>query len=156
MPTFITITGTRSTGHRPASEYDRLFVEFLRPFSAASFYVGGATGIDTLALTWLTQATSSTVTVVLPGTLDDQPLDAQSAVETAQGRGRLRDVVELRHPDFAGQRSAEGYHARNRWMVDRSDFVVGFPLGTATPAGGTWYTIEYAAERGLPRLIVPV
>ncbi|WP_284748261.1 DUF4118 domain-containing protein [Amycolatopsis sp. RTGN1] len=33
------------------------------------------------------------------------------------------------------------YHARNRWMVDRSELVIGFPRGT-NQAQGTWYTLN--------------
>ena len=40
-------------------------------------------------------------------------------------------------------------------MVDRSGFVIGFPKGT-DPHSGTWYTVNYAAAQGKPRLVVPV
>ncbi|MFB7532504.1 hypothetical protein ACFC0C_30675 [Streptomyces sp. NPDC056178] len=47
------------------------------------------------------------------------------------------------------------YHARNRWMVDRTSMTIGFPHA-AEPSTGTWQTIGYTAEQGKPRLIVPV
>ncbi|MFB6987668.1 hypothetical protein [Streptomyces sp. NPDC056304] len=47
------------------------------------------------------------------------------------------------------------YHARNRWMVDRTSMTIGFPHA-AGPSTGTWQTIGYTAEQGKPRLIVPV
>lgn len=40
-------------------------------------------------------------------------------------------------------------------MVDRSEFVIGFPFGD-NPVSGTWYTLNYAAEHGKPRLVVPL
>jgi len=61
-------------------------------------------------------------------------------------------VVELRHPEFP---SAAAYHNRNRWMVDRAGLLVAFPQGN-NPSSGTIYTVNYAAERDLPRVIVPI
>jgi hypothetical protein len=40
-------------------------------------------------------------------------------------------------------------------MVDRSDLVIGFTRG-AEPTSGTWYTVNYGAEQGKPRLVVPI
>ncbi|MEU9884844.1 hypothetical protein [Sphaerisporangium sp. NPDC051011] len=64
----------------------------------------------------------------------------------------MTKVTDLNHPSHP---SSEGYHHRNRRMVDRSEFVIGFPCGT-DPASGTWYTIEYAAHISKPRLILPI
>ncbi|GAB2806246.1 hypothetical protein GCM10027176_09030 [Actinoallomurus bryophytorum] len=154
MPTAITITGTRGTQHRQPAEYEEVFADYLAPFagSRTRFYVGGASGIDSLALLWLTQHTSSGVTVAVPGTVSMQPEDAREAIATARDRGRLTELVELGHD---GHPSAEAYHFRNRWMVDRSEFVIAFPHGDDRTRG-TWYTAEYAAGHGKPRLIVPI
>lgn len=147
----ITITGTRGVPEA-AGRCEILFERYLAPYATRGngFFVGGAVGIDTLALDWLT-ARGAPVTVVVPATVDDQPDPARDRIRAAQ-RARLAEVVELRHPDFP---EAEAYHARNRYMVDRSGFVIGYPLAGAS-GGGTWYTIEYAAAKGMPRLIVPV
>ncbi|KWX03218.1 hypothetical protein LI90_4269 [Carbonactinospora thermoautotrophica] len=155
MPHAITITGTRSTGHRPLAEYERLFAEYLGPWAASGprWYIGGAVGIDTLTLRWLAERTTCPITVVVPVTLDAQPAEAQAAVAAARAAGRLEALVELRHP--AGL-CAASYHARNRWMVDRSQFVIGFPHSASDAGSGTWYTLDYGAGRGLPRLIIPV
>jgi hypothetical protein len=91
------------------------------------------------------------VTVAVPGRLTDQPEDARHAVLTATLRTARVSLVELGAPRL----SAEAYHARNRWMVDRSNLVIGFPCGD-DPRSGTWYTIHYGAARGRPRLIVPI
>jgi predicted Rossmann fold nucleotide-binding protein DprA/Smf involved in DNA uptake len=150
MPRGVTITGTRSTGHRPPSDYPALFEEFIRPFATPStrFYLGGATGIDSLGLLWLADETKANLTVAVPAKLVDQPADARHAIATAQAANRLDELVEL-----CGEARTPGYHARNRWMVDRSDFVIGFPHGEG---GGTVYTLNYAAEQGKPHLVVPV
>ncbi|MCO5968524.1 LOG family protein [Actinoallomurus soli] len=154
MPTAITITGTRATEDRPHGEYDAIFAEYLAPFAdeAKHFYIGGAIGIDSLALLWLTTETRSRITVAVPGTAVDQPSEARQAIATAQDKGRLSELIELRH---SGHPSAEAYHYRNRWMVDRSEFVIAFPRGVDRTRG-TWYTADYAAGQGKPRLIVPV
>jgi hypothetical protein len=150
MPQAVTITGTRSTGHRPLSEYRSLFEEFIGPFAlpGVRFYLGGATGIDALALLWLAGETKVTLSVVVPAKLGDQPADARHAISTVQEDERLDELVEL-----SGKTRTPGFHARNRWMVDRSTFVIGFPH---SDTGGTVYTLGYAAEQGKSRLIVPV
>ncbi|MCO5996041.1 DNA-protecting protein DprA [Actinoallomurus rhizosphaericola] len=154
MPTAITITGTRATEDRPHGEYDAIFAEYLAPFAdeATHFYIGGAIGIDSLTLLWLTTRTRSRITVAVPDTAVDQPSEARQAIATAQDKGRLSELIELRH---SGHPSAEAYHYRNRWMVDRSEFVIAFPRG-ADRTRGTWYTADYAAGQGKPRLIVPI
>ncbi|WP_285493118.1 hypothetical protein [Actinomadura sp. NBRC 104425] len=149
----MTITGTRSTGHRAAHEYRALFEEYVRPFArrGARFHLGGAKGIDSLALLWLADETEADLIVAVPAKLADQPPAARDAVAAARAAGRLGELVEL-----GGEPRTPGYHARNRWMVDRSDFVIGFPRAGADASSGTAYTLAYAAERGLPRLIVPI
>ncbi|MPZ67291.1 MAG: hypothetical protein GEU83_17900 [Pseudonocardiaceae bacterium] len=152
MPHAVTITGSRRTGHRTATEYRMMFDAYLQPFAGpgSHVYLGGAEGIDTLALDWLAQHGRAALTVVVPCTLGDQPDQARQTVREAARRARV-SLVELGAP----QLDEEAYHARNRWMVDRSDLVIGFPHGD-DPRSGTWYTIGYGAERARPRLIVPI
>lgn len=155
MPAAITITGTRGTQHRPAAEYYEIFAEYLAPFAErhARFYVGGAIGIDALSLLWLSRETPSRITVAVPGTVSRQPDDAQRAIAVAASESNGRtEVIELGHEAHP---SAEAYHFRNRWMVDRSEFVIAFPHGD-DHSRGTWYTADYAAEQGKPRLIIPI
>lgn len=153
-PRAITITGTRSTGHRAVSDYAQIFCAYLAPFTdeTAHFYIGGALGIDSLSLAWLASVTTARLTVVVPGTVSGQPPGAQQAIEAARESGRLSEAIELQHPLHP---SAEAYHHRNRWMVDRSDFVIAFPHDN-DQTRGTWITANYAAEQGKPRLIVPI
>lgn len=151
-PREVTITGTRDTGHRQSDDYAALFACFIRPFASAAttFYLGGAVGIDSLALLWLAKETGSRLVVVVPAKLVDQPSDAQSAVKTVMEQKRLGELVEL-----GLEARTAGYHTRNRWMVDHSSFVIGFPL-SGTEGGGTGYTLEYAKEQHKPRLVVPI
>lgn len=149
----IVVSGARSA-LRPERDYDRLFADFLGPFTLPdrTVYVGGALGIDTLALRWLARETKALVTVVVPATLEEQPREAAGAIRVAAASGRVHELIELVHPDFP---STEAYHARNRWMVDRSELLVAFPLNDGE-SRGTAYTIDYAASRGVPRLVVGI
>jgi hypothetical protein len=153
VPHTATITGSRRTGHREPAEYALLFDAYLRPFAGegSHFYIGGALGIDTLALDWLAGHTLAALTVVVPCTLADQADQARQTVLSATRRAERVSLVEL----GGAKLGTEAYHARNRWMVDRSDLIVGFPHGD-NPRSGTWYTIHYGAEQGRPRLIVPI
>ncbi|MFC6932439.1 hypothetical protein ACFQHO_20250 [Actinomadura yumaensis] len=148
----MTITGTRATVHRAPDDYRRIFADYLTPFARAGvrFHLGGAAGIDSLALLWLAGETEAELVVVVPAGLGDQPDEAQHAVRSVGETGRLSDLVEL-----GGETRTPGYHARNRWMVDRSDMVIGFPR-KGTTSSGTLYTIDYAANLDKARLVVPV
>ncbi|MGW3627526.1 hypothetical protein [Streptomyces sp. NPDC000880] len=152
MPLTVTITGTRSTGHRELAWYAELFTQFLGPFASdqAHFHIGGAKGIDSLSLLWLAGNSKAKITVVAPGTVAQQPADARQAIQRC--RERITEIVELR----AEELGAPAYHARNRWMVDHSDMVIGFPLDGPEGTSGTWQTVNYSAQQGKPRLIVPV
>jgi hypothetical protein len=154
MPKAITVSGARVTNRRFAASNDELFAQYLAPFAAedTQFYVGGAVGIDSSALRWLAEKSRAVITVVVPATVADQPDDAQGEILAASRLGRLSDIIELRHPRFP---EAEAYHARNRWMVDHSAFLIAFPHGTNSESG-TWQTIHYAAASAKPRLIVPL
>lgn len=148
----VTITGARSVTAAEASLADA-FTDYLRPFATvdAHFYLGGAAGIDTAALEWLATHTQAMLTVVVPCTVADQPATAAETITRWHQHGRLDEIVELDAPTLG----TPAYHARNRWMVDHSGFVIGFPRGTESTSG-TWYTLNYAATQGKPRLVVPV
>ncbi|RLV78698.1 hypothetical protein D3C57_109975 [Streptomyces rapamycinicus NRRL 5491] len=152
MSRAVTITGTRSTAHRDLTSYAELFSRYLAPFADAGtcFYIGGAKGIDSLVLLWLAGNSEARITVVVPGAVQQQPAEARQAI--TRGGARIAEVVEL----GAQELGAPAFHARNRWMVDRSEMVIGFPLAGARTQSGTWYTINYGAEQGKAQLIVPV
>ncbi|MFF0737727.1 hypothetical protein ACFYVK_39710 [Streptomyces chartreusis] len=152
MPVVAAITGTRQTRDREPGWFDALFAAYLEPWAreGSHFYVGGAVGIDTLALLWLSEHSLARMTVVVPGTVAQQPEQARLAI--AGCRDRITEIVEL----GAGELRTPAYHARNRYMVDRAQLVIGFPLAGPEGASGTWQTLNYAASGGKPRLIVPV
>ncbi|MFD5838239.1 hypothetical protein ACFWHV_32520 [Streptomyces collinus] len=146
------ITGTRQTGHRELTWFSELFGAYLAPWvtGGAEFFIGGAVGIDSLSLLWLAGNSQSRITVVVPGTVAQQPAEARQAIERCSDR--IVEIVEL----GADELRTPAYHARNRYMVDRSQMVLGFPLAGPEATSGTWQTIKYAASQGKPRLIVPV
>jgi predicted Rossmann fold nucleotide-binding protein DprA/Smf involved in DNA uptake len=148
----VAITGPRSISAESTRRVPALFDDYLRPFASrdSHFYLGGAIGIDTIALGWLAEHTEARLTVVVPCGVDDQPAAAAEAIRSWQRQGRT-DVMEL----AAEKLEASAYHARNRWMVDCSGLVIAFPARTQ-PSSGTWYTVNYAAEQGKPRLVVPI
>jgi predicted Rossmann fold nucleotide-binding protein DprA/Smf involved in DNA uptake len=150
----VAITGTRSIGDAPVDELAEAFESYLRPFAdaAAHFYLGGASGVDTAALQWLASNSEAVLTVVVPCRIVDQPVGSAQLIERLRGEERLADVVEL----GATLLGKAAYHARNRWMVDHSALVIGFPRGDESVGGGTWYTLDYAAEQGKARLVVPL
>lgn len=154
MERSVAITGTRSISDAPVGELAELFQAYLGPFSdsTAHFYVGGASGVDTAALRWLAQNSEAALTVVVPCRIVDQPVGSAEVIDGLRGEERLADVVEM----GATMLGKAAYHARNRWMVDQSGLVIGFPRGDESVGGGTWYTLNYAAEQGKARLVVPL
>lgn len=151
----IAVTGSRDTGGRNEAEFENLLAAYLGPFADADSHwqLGGASGIDTLALSWLLRHSVSHLTVAVPVRLADQPADARAPVENARAIGRLDQLVELAHPEGRGEAA---YEIRNRWLVDHSALVVGFPLTSEPDGSGTWQTLQYAARRKLPRLVIPL
>lgn len=152
MPQTVTITGTRSTGHRALTEYQEMFEEYVRPFASPGvrFHLGGASGIDSLCLLWLAAKTETEIVVAVPAMFADQPADARHAIATVSEAGRLVELAEL-----GGEARTSGYHARNRWMVDRSELTIGFPR-RGVQGGGTWYTLDYTAKQDKPRMVMPI
>ncbi len=148
----ITITGTRDLPDAAAERCEILFERYLAPFAKGGheFFVGGGVGFDTLVLEWLVTRRAP-VTVVVPATVDDQPVPARGRIRQAE-QAYLAEVVELEDPRYP---EPEAYQARDRYMVDRSGLVIGYPLGDET-GEGTWHTLDYAASRDTPRLIVPL
>jgi hypothetical protein len=150
----ITITGTRQTSDVDPDDLRELFLRYLLPFNLTTthWYVGGATGLDTLALDWLRGVAIGKVTVVVPAELKNQPADAHAVIFTALAVRPSFELVELRDSRFP---KAPAMHARNHWMVDRSGFVIGFPHRSKR-SEGTRLTLEYAEGLGRPRLICPI
>lgn len=153
----IAITGTRQVESREEI-LDELLERVLTPFAHAlspdrGWLLGGAAGVDTLALRFLAGFDSGRLTVAVPVRTTDQPADAQAVITRARAAGRVDRIVELGHPEGIGQ---PAFTARNFWLVEHSDLVIGFPLAATDDGSGTWETLNYAAELGKPYLVAPL
>ncbi|WP_245886061.1 hypothetical protein [Umezawaea tangerina] len=149
----VTVTGARAVEHLTAEELVEVFEAYVLPFAVpgAHFYLGGAVGVDTAALDWLAEVSKADVSVVVPRTVRDQPDEAADVIVKWREAGRLAELVEL-DTDEVG---TDGYLERNRWMVDRSELVIGFPR-SGDQGSGTGYTLGYAASKGKALLVVPI
>lgn len=150
----IAITGTRTPGGADGA-LDGWFERYLAPFDGprTTWVLGGAAGVDTLALQWLAEHGRGDLSVAVPVTVADQPEAAGAAIRAAEASGRLVQVVELRHATGIG---ADAFASRNRWLVDHGDFVIGFPATATEDDSGTWETLNYARSLDRPVLVVPV
>jgi hypothetical protein len=138
-PLSIAVTGTRAVPDATPKAVQAALADHLGPFCApdTTWLLGGAAGIDTLALAWLADQTA-------------RPAAAAAAIRAAEEAGRLDELVELNHPEGLG---AAAYTARNRWLVDRADVVVGFPLTPTDDGSGTWETLRYARAGRRPIVV---
>jgi hypothetical protein len=149
----VAVTGTRAVPGTAADDVRRTMAGTLAPFCApdTTWLLGGAAGIDTLALTWLAERPDSgRIVVAVPVTVDAQPRVAGEAIRAAMKAHRLAELVELNHPAGLGDAA---YTARNRWLVDRADLVVGFPLAPTDDGSGTWETMLYARAGRRPVVV---
>lgn len=147
----ITLTGPRRTDGVSESDFWHNFGTYLEPFNHpwSEWFVGGAAGLDTIALRWLWQNAQGHVAIVVPNELRHQPDEAQEEIRTALSRRSAFELMELRHPEI---RRAPAYHARNHYMVDRSGLVIGFPH-RSQPSRGTLATLKYAEDHGKDRIV---
>lgn len=148
----IVLTGSRELGPRYRDVLTAQFDAFLWPFasSGAQWTVGGAAGLDTSALHWLTDQ-GCRVRVVVPVRMEDQPPAAQAAVDRALAAGLVDELLELRHDEGIGQAA---WSLRDRAMVEWSEMVIGFPVARANDGSGTWATIDLARTTGRAVLVV--
>lgn len=152
-PLTVAVTGTRAVPDATPNTVQAALADHLGPFCAqdTTWLLGGAAGIDTLALAWLAdQSARGRIVVAVPVTVAAQPAAAAAAIRAAEVAGRLDELVELNHPDGLG---AAAYTARNRWLVDRADVVVGFPLTPTDDGSGTWETLRYARAGRRPIVV---
>ncbi|MFB7218276.1 hypothetical protein [Streptomyces sp. NPDC056227] len=75
-----------------------LFAIYLGAFARSGFYGGGANGIRSWALLRLADSTCADITVVVPGTVAQQPEEARQAISHA--RNRIKEIVQLGAPAF--------------------------------------------------------
>lgn len=143
------------TGHRALTPADEALVtarvEALIYDARPSVVIfGGAVGVDTVALAaarhyrshhgGTVRAHRSQLVVIVPDTVRAQPHAAREAI-----RLYADEVVEMRNPITRADGWA-AYHTRNREMVDRATYVLGFWTGDR--ASGTGVCLAYAARMG--------
>jgi len=122
------------TGHRDYPDRAMLY-RGLDSMSARQYYFGGARGVDTDALEYISRTQPSSVrTVVVPNRLIDQPASARAIINKYS-----TEVIELRNT------GPDRYMIRNRFMVDHSSRTVAFY--DYRGRGGTYNTIEYARSQ---------
>jgi pimeloyl-ACP methyl ester carboxylesterase len=110
--------------------------------------VGGARGGDTVALVAVARyrGPATALVVVVPGTLAEQPREAQEAVRLWCSLGR--DVVIELGLTITAADGFEAFKVRNRVMVDRGTHALGFWNGDRR--SGTYSALAYAARLGRP------
>jgi hypothetical protein len=117
---------------------------------ASQIHLGGAIGVDTIALLALEGLPVRKV-VYVPFTLAHQPAAARSAIEQCADQ-----VIELRLGDPSNRAA---YLERNvRMLRDahgvRADLLLAFSDGRTT--GGTHYTMSYAKRTGIDVSVITV
>lgn len=142
------------TGHRNLSperlsalepELKRL-ISLLASHQVHTFVTGGALGFDTLAAATvinLRRGEFPHIKLVLALPCPDQA-DRWSAADRAlylDIKQNADEVVVLSPAYTAGC-----MHKRNRYMVDRSSFLIGY---VERPSGGSFSTLQYAQKQGL-------
>lgn len=132
MPEYDSIT---ITGHRDYPDRAALY-RGLDKLSANQYYFGGARGVDSDALEYISKTQPGSIrTVVVPNRVIDQPVVARETI-----RNHATNVIELRNS------GPERYFIRNRYMVDNSQKTVSFY--DFRGRGGTLQTMNYAQNKG--------
>jgi len=131
------------TGHRYYPDRAALY-RGLDGLRARQYYLGGARGVDTDALEYLSRTQPKSIrTVVVPNRVIDQPLYSQTIINK-----NASNIIELKNygPDR--------YMIRNRYMVDHSTKVNAFY--DFRGSGGTFNTIEYSKRINKPFTVTPM
>ena len=141
----VAVTGHRALSAEDAATVERVVTEMTAAGGVTRMVFGGATGVDTAALYAASARPWVHCTVIVPGTVAQQPPDARAAIEA-----RADDVVEM---GAGNLRTAEAYHARDRMMCHRASRVLAF-LDGRRESSGTRVTAEYARFQGRPVTVV--
>lgn len=123
------------SGHREFVNRGELF-KGLDALRAAEYVFGGARGVDSEALEYLSRRQPlSFKTVIVPNTVAAQPAEARAAIAA-----HADVVIEL------GNTGRDRYEIRNRAMIDRATHLRAFY--DFRGRGGTYNAIEYARRVG--------
>lgn len=149
----VAVTANRNISRGDVALIDRLAAD-LCALGPAEVIVGAAHGGDTEVLLAVMRhrRRATRITVAVPCTLADQPLEASAAVVRCLDDGDS-DLVELGRTITAAD-GWEAFKARNRWMVDRGTHCLG--LWDGDRRSGTWSCLAYALRVGRPTWIQPI
>lgn len=107
------------------------------------FIAGNALGIDTWASEIVLEKKKTNPNLILEIA---QPYEGHNA-----RRKEIKTILEkadLVHPVSTKERRNDAYLDRNKYMVDKSDFVVAIFDDSDPHTGGTWHTLDYAMRKG--------
>jgi len=125
------------SGHRVYPDRAALY-RGLDGLKAREYILGGARGIDSDALEYLSRTQPKSIrTVVVPNRAIDQPHYARQITSRNATR-----VIELKNT------GTDRFMVRNRFMVDRAKHLRAFY--DFRGHGGTYNTIQYARSKGVP------
>lgn len=138
------------TGHReiPAAEAEKIneqlfyhIEKLIRENGVTHFIAGGAIGFDTMAANAVLEFKKKyDVTLEIAVPCKDQELK-WSKEQKAEYKRILESADSVTGPDTAYHRGV--MHVRNRYMVEKSEFVISYCHSTS---GGTYYTVSYARK----------
>ena len=141
----VMVTGHRHITSADVATVEREVTELTAAGGVTRMVFGGATGVDTAALYAASARPWVHCTVIVPGTVAQQPPDARAAIEA-----RADDVVEMGAPSLADARS---YSRRNEAMVHGASRVIAF-LDGRRESSGSRQCAEYARWQGRPVTVV--
>ena len=131
------------TGHRVYPDRSALYLGLDR-YHARHYYFGGARGVDSDALEYISRTQpGSSRTVVVPDRVINQPSSSQAIIKRHATR-----VIELRNT------GTDRYMIRNRYMVDHADRTHAFY--DFRGRGGTFQTMNYTRSQGKDLTVTPL
>lgn len=144
-----TFTGHRNLTHAEMTAVEpalRRLITLLADHQVDTFITGGALGFDTLAAATiinLRRTLLPQIKLVLALPCPEQA-DRWSAADRALYHNIIEHADEVCMVSPAYVRGC--MHKRNRYMVDRSSYLIGY---VARPSGGSYATLQYAQKQGL-------
>lgn len=147
------ISGLREPHPEDVSKVEIAVVDFVRRLRSTEVRLGGARGVDTIALLALRAAeVPARLVVYLPATRADAPAEARASLHLAD------EVIEL----GGDPRQTRSYLIRNERMLlggpePKTDFLLAFrPPMEDDSRGGTAHAIRTAQKADIQFWLVPV
>lgn len=139
----IAITGIRDLKNESYPIVRKTMEILVRAYPDATFFFGGALGSDTKALIYASKLKAYCCVVIVPFTVDKQPLEAREAIKKYADK-----ICELKLPNTKG-----AFFERNKLLIKRGkDLVTGFTDGRTE--GGTYFTMNEGRAAG--RIVISV